>query len=201
MRFNFAYKQRVEEYSEDGRRAHMEIAKWKFEEITDERLEDYRKRLGEDHIGSLLGMYIKHEISFRCNLCGFCLSNEGYNYGGIGEVCFSCGVTLTMRGLVERTSKAESELAHLRTQLATAQEECDLQAGIIAADTAHVESLQAELAALRETNARLSAPVMSDEEIEAINRREGSSAADFAISFMERNNPPAPATEETGGTK
>jgi hypothetical protein len=105
----------------------------------------------------------------------------------------------------KRTDEAESELAQLRTQLATAKQDNQQFEANFAKRESHWigenAAQAAELAALRVTNARLSAPAMSDEQIEAANKREGSSAADFAISFMERNNPPTPAPGASGGTK
>ena len=126
-----------------------------FEEITDERLQEYRRRVSPDYIGSPLGMYIGHEASFPCRHCGFSLSNAGYNYEGIGEVCFRCGVILTMRGFIERTSAAEAQVAALKAQI---EEERIAEVEIndmVGKYQQTISDLQAQVAALRAENERL----------------------------------------------
>jgi hypothetical protein len=144
MRFNVAYKQRVEEYSEDGRRAEMEIAK---EVLSTEEVMLMAKGDSEWAEIEDVAKLAREALGLRARTEQQARIIDAYNVGGFFDADAMAIAYCDVR----------DELAQLRIQLATAQEECDLQAGIIAADTAHVESLQAELAALRETNARLSA--------------------------------------------
>ena len=80
------------------------VASLPFEEMTPKRIESYKASLSKE-FGSPLGMYIKHEVGVRCSQCGF-TTHEGYQYHGFGEVCFRCGVVLTMRGMLRALDNA-----------------------------------------------------------------------------------------------